>query len=59
MQIANSYPASRKEAKRVGSKYYFTGVPCVRGQVSLTREDALAEHLPWLKRDELENIGGK
>lgn len=35
MQIANSYPASRKEAKRVGSKYYFTGVPCVRGQVSL------------------------
>lgn len=35
MQTANSYPASREEAKRVGSKYFFTGVPCIRGQVSL------------------------
>ena len=24
---------------------------------AMTREDVLAEHLPWLKRDELENVG--
>lgn len=26
---------------------------------AMTREDVMAEYLPWLKRDELENIGGK
>ena len=25
---------------------------------AMTREDVLAEHLPWLKRDEWENIQG-
>lgn len=28
------YPASRKEAKTAGAKYYFTGLPCSRGHVA-------------------------
>lgn len=29
------YPRSRQDAKAVGSKRYFTGIPCVRGHISL------------------------
>ena len=29
-----NYPATRKEAKELGSKYYFTGQPCSRGHIA-------------------------
>ena len=28
-------PASRKEAKKTGSKYYFTGIPCKHGHLEV------------------------
>ena len=28
------YPTTRKEAKAIGAKYYFTGEPCARGHVA-------------------------
>jgi 5-methylcytosine-specific restriction endonuclease McrA len=31
------YPNSRKEAKETGSKYYYTGQPCVRGHIALRK----------------------
>lgn len=29
------YPSSRSEAKRLGTKYYYTGKPCTRGHYSI------------------------
>ena len=31
------YPKSRAEAKKTGNKYYFTGLPCIRGHISLRK----------------------
>jgi len=31
------YPTSREEAKRIGAKYYFTGVPCKHGHIALRK----------------------
>jgi 5-methylcytosine-specific restriction endonuclease McrA len=31
------YPNNRKEAKEIGSKYYYTGQPCVRGHIALRK----------------------
>ena len=31
------YPNNRKEAKETGSKYYYTGQPCVRGHIALRK----------------------
>lgn len=31
------YPTTREEAKRVGAKYYFTGVPCAHGHTALRK----------------------
>lgn len=31
------YPNKRKEAKKLGIKYYFTGQPCIRGHVVLRK----------------------
>lgn len=31
------YPKTRKEAKAIGAKFYFTGDPCIRGHVSPRR----------------------
>jgi 5-methylcytosine-specific restriction endonuclease McrA len=31
------YPNNRKEAKETGSKYYYTGQPCVRGHITLRK----------------------
>ena len=31
------YPNNRKEAKQTGSKYYYTGQPCIRGHVALRK----------------------
>ena len=33
----SEYPTSRKEAKEIGSKYYYTGQPCVRGHIALRK----------------------
>ena len=32
--IESGLPTSRQEAKKSGSKYYFTGVPCLNGHLS-------------------------
>lgn len=29
-----TYPSTREEAKRIGAKFYFTGVPCKRGHIA-------------------------
>ena len=29
------YPKTRAEAKKTGNKYYFTGLPCIRGHIAL------------------------
>lgn len=31
------YPTTRKEAKAAGTKFYFTGEPCVRGHIALRK----------------------
>ena len=31
------YPATRAEAKKIGSKYYFTGQPCKHGHIALRK----------------------
>jgi len=31
------YPSTREEAKKTGSKYYFTGQPCKHGHISLRK----------------------
>ena len=31
------YPKTRAEAKKTGNKYYFTGIPCVRGHIALRK----------------------
>jgi hypothetical protein len=31
------YPKTRAEAKKTGNKYYFTGLPCVRGHIALRK----------------------
>ena len=31
------YPESRSEAKQLGAKYYFTGVPCTHGHIALRK----------------------
>ena len=31
------YPNNRKEAKKTGSKFYFTGQPCIRGHIALRK----------------------
>ena len=31
------YPNNRKEAKEIGSKYYYTGQPCIRGHVAIRK----------------------
>ena len=31
------YPKTRKEAKEVGAKFYFTGLPCTQGHVALRK----------------------
>jgi len=33
----SEYPTSRKAAKELGNKYYFTGQPCVRGHIALRK----------------------
>jgi 5-methylcytosine-specific restriction endonuclease McrA len=33
----SKYPTSRKAAKELGNKYYFTGQPCIRGHVALRK----------------------
>lgn len=33
----SGYPTSRKAAKELGNKYYFTGQPCIRGHVALRK----------------------
>jgi hypothetical protein len=33
----NEYPNTRKEAQKLGIKYYFTGQPCIRGHVALRK----------------------
>lgn len=33
----NNYPKTRAEAKALGAKYYFTGLPCRHGHVSLRK----------------------
>ena len=33
----NEYPNTRKEAKKLGIKYYFTGQLCIRGHVALRK----------------------
>ena len=33
----SEYPTSRKAAKELGNKYYFTGQPCVRGHLALRK----------------------
>lgn len=46
------YPKTRKEAKETGSKYYYTGLPCARGHVSLRKtKGACTECLQedWVK----------
>jgi len=30
----SSYPKTRKEAKALGAKYYFTGEPCIQGHIA-------------------------
>lgn len=32
-----SYPTTRKEAKAIGAKYYFTGEPCKHGHIALRK----------------------
>lgn len=32
-----NYPTTRKEAKELGTKYYFTGQPCSRGHIALRK----------------------
>lgn len=31
------YPNNRKEAQKIGSKYYYTGLPCIRGHIALRK----------------------
>jgi 5-methylcytosine-specific restriction endonuclease McrA len=31
------YPKTRKEAKEIGAKYYYTGEPCTRGHIALRK----------------------
>lgn len=31
------YPKSRKEAKEIGAKFYYTGEPCTRGHIALRK----------------------
>lgn len=31
------HPNNRSEAKKLGEKYYFTGIPCIRGHVALRK----------------------
>ena len=33
----SKYPNNRKEAQKLGIKYYFTGQPCIRGHVALRK----------------------
>ena len=33
----SEYPNNRKEAQKLGIKYYFTGQPCIRGHVALRK----------------------
>jgi hypothetical protein len=33
----SEYPISRKAAKELGNKYYFTGQPCIRGHLALRK----------------------
>lgn len=32
-----NYPKNRSEAKTIGAKYYFTGLPCVHGHIALRK----------------------
>lgn len=51
----SEYPTSRKEAKELGNKYYFTGQPCVRGHLALRKtKGACVECLKedWAKDNE-------
>lgn len=32
-----NYPKNRSEAKAIGAKYYFTGLPCVHGHIALRK----------------------
>jgi len=33
----SEYPNNRKEAQKLGIKYYFTGQPCIRGHIALRK----------------------
>jgi len=33
----SEYPNNRKEAQKLGNKYYFTGQPCIRGHIALRK----------------------
>jgi hypothetical protein len=33
----SKYPNNRKEAQKLGIKYYFTGQPCIRGHIALRK----------------------
>ena len=49
------YPTTREEAKKTGSKYYFTGQPCKHGHISLRKtKGACLECLKveWAKGNE-------
>jgi len=49
------YPTTRKEAKKTGSKYYFTGQPCKQGHTALRKtKGACVECLKieWVKGNE-------
>jgi 5-methylcytosine-specific restriction endonuclease McrA len=51
----SEYPTSRKAAKELGNKYYFTGQPCVRGHLALRKtKGACVECLKedWAKDNE-------
>jgi hypothetical protein len=37
MENDMEYPSTRKEAKETGARYYFTGIPCIKGHVALRK----------------------
>ena len=36
----SEYVKTRKEAQKLGNKYYFTGQPCIRGHIALRKTKA-------------------
>ncbi len=50
--IESGLPTSRQEAKKSGSKYYFTGAPCQNGHLSprYRDRDCIQCHRDWVRR---------